>query len=87
MLSPARPEEGIQQKSVRTDALDSARKVTGEESDASSVPASNGMNVARHDKEKGLLPMIHEEDSSHNDAVVEPTIAEDSIAKSVAFKD
>jgi hypothetical protein len=49
--SPASPDEGSRLKCGMTNTSDSFLKSTGEESYASSVPATNGMNETRHQKE------------------------------------
>jgi hypothetical protein len=97
--SPASPGEGSQSKSGMSYASDSFRKSTGEESDASSVPATNGIKESLHDKEERFQSVIHEEAPAHHDADEEPTIAEVSfiaqsagpekviMAKRVSFND
>jgi hypothetical protein len=90
VFSPARPDKESRPKIDTCNTSESVRKSTGEESNASSVPAPSGMNES---------PVIHEDASSHHDADEEPTIAEDSlvapsagpkrvsVAKSVSFHD
>jgi hypothetical protein len=77
--SPASPDEESRPKSGMTNTSDSFRKSTGEESDASGVPATtHGMNVSRQEEEESFQPVIHEEAPAHRDADAAPTIAEDS---------
>jgi hypothetical protein len=80
---PASPDEVSQSKSGTAKTSDSFRKSTGEENDASGVPATNGMNDSRHDEER-FRPVIHEETPAHHeetpahhDADEEPTMAQD----------
>jgi hypothetical protein len=99
VISPVSPDEGSRPKSEMIDASDSARKCTGKEGNASSVPAPSGMNESPRDKKDRFQQVVHDEASSHHDADEEPTIAEDSliapsagpkrvsVAKSVSFND
>jgi hypothetical protein len=77
--SPASPGEGSQSKSGMTNTADSFRKSTGEESDASSVPATHGIKESRHQKDDNVQQVIHEDARAHHDADEEPTMAEDAL--------
>jgi hypothetical protein len=99
--SPASPDadEGSRPKCGMTNTSDTFLKSTGEESDASSVPATYGMNESRHQKEDVFQQVIHEDAPAHHDVDEEPTFAEDSLiaqdagpkkasmAKRVSFND
>jgi hypothetical protein len=79
--TPARPAKVSQPKSGATGSTaDSLRKAAGEEGDAISTPATHAeKNESRHDKDKHIQAVIHEDTSSHNDADEEPTIAEGTL--------
>jgi hypothetical protein len=74
--SPARPGEERLSKRQLSYASDSFPKTAGEESDASSVPATNGMNESRQQKEDNFQPVIHEKAEVQHDADEKPTITE-----------
>jgi hypothetical protein len=98
---PANPDEESRPKNGTSNTSDSVQKSTGEESDASSVPATNGIKESRHQKEDDFQQqVIHEDARAHHDADEEPTMAEDAffaqsarskratgVAKQVSFND
>ena len=79
--SLTRPGQGSQLKSRMSNTPNSFKKSTGEESDASGLPVTSGINESqsRHEQEKSLQSVIHDKDPTHHDADEEPTIPEDSV--------
>jgi hypothetical protein len=79
VISPDRPDEGSRQTSGTTNTSSFVRKSTGEESDASSLPATSGMNECRHETEETFQPVIHEEALTDHNADEETMIAENNL--------